>query len=297
MKYFLTMSLMGLALVFPHALLAQTTALTQATPPLPAPIQNLVNEGAQARYMGNDYGLDSWLTVKNGQEQYFYVMPGGKAFVMGVLFDDKGKLVTIDQLQKLRNSGDPIVDALADDAAALAAARAAAQNESQKPLSASDRMYSDIEGANWIPLGNPEAPIVYAFIDPQCPHCHAFIQDLRQRGALDQGLLQVRVVPVGFKPETQAQAAYLMAAPDPAARLLAHLDGDTQALPVKAEINSAGVARNVEIMQSWKMDATPFVVYRGRDGGLKIVRGNPKDMDGFLKDLPVAAATASPIAP
>lgn len=297
MKYFLMMLMMGSALLFAHPLQAQTPVPTQPTPPLPAPIQNLVNEGAQARYLGNDYGLESWLTVKNGQEQYFYVMPGGKAFVMGVLFDDKGKLVTIDQLQKLRNSGDPIVDALADDAAALAASRATAQDQAQKPLSASDRMYSDIEGANWIPLGKPDAPVVYAFIDPQCPHCHAFVQDLRQRGALDQGLLQIRVVPVGFKPETQAQAAYLMAAPDPAARLLAYLDGDAQALPVKPEISAAGVTRNVNIMQAWSMDATPFVVYKNRTGAMKIVRGKPQDMGAFLKDLPpqaIPAARASP---
>jgi hypothetical protein len=43
-------------------------------PELPKPIENLVNEGAQIRYLGRDYGVDAWITIKNGKEQYFYVV-------------------------------------------------------------------------------------------------------------------------------------------------------------------------------------------------------------------------------
>jgi len=74
----------------------------EALPELPAPIQTLVDEGAQIRFLGRDKGFDGWLTIKNGQEQYFYVRPDRSAFLMGVLFDDKGEMITVDQVQRWR---------------------------------------------------------------------------------------------------------------------------------------------------------------------------------------------------
>ena len=58
-------------------------------PELPAPVQTLVDEGAQVRFLGKDKGFNGWLTIKNGQEQYFYAKPDNSAFVMGLLFDEK----------------------------------------------------------------------------------------------------------------------------------------------------------------------------------------------------------------
>ncbi len=250
-------------------------------PDMPEPIRNLVAEGAQIRYLGRDYGFDSWITIKNGQEQYFYVLPDKSAFVMGLLFDPKGELVTVDQVQRLRSKGDDLLDALASEDLTL-------NRESEEEFefkSPSERLYYDIENSNWVPLGAPGAPVVYAFLDTQCPHCHAFVNDLREGGYLKGGKIQVRMIPVGFREETIAQAAYLMATPDPQGRFLRHLDGDEAALPAKSEINDQGVQRNLAIMQSWKFDATPMIVYRAKDGSVKIVRGRPKDIQSLIADI------------
>ena len=251
----------------------------ESIPEVPAPIQNLVNDGAQIRFLGKDYGVESWLTIKNGQEQYFYVLPGGEAFLMGVMFDKTGKLVTLDQVQRLRGDGsDTLLDTLTNSGAETAAAQT---NTDLK--SPSEQMYSDIQNANWIALGNPSAPIAYSFIDPRCPHCHNFIEDVRPD--IEAGRLQLRLVPVGFKDETRAQAAFLIAAPNPQERWFKHMDGDKTALPAKAEINQQGVQRNLAIMQSWEFTATPMVVYRGKDGTVKIIRGRPKNPKTMITDL------------
>jgi hypothetical protein len=38
-------------------------------------------------------------------------------------------------------------------------------------------------------------------------------------------------------------------------------------------------------MHAWKFDATPFVVYRGKNGSVKIMRGEPKDIVALISDL------------
>ena len=38
----------------------------------------------------------------------------------------------------------------------------------------SEQLYDNVTYGNWIALGNPSAPFIYTFIDPQCPpwpHC------------------------------------------------------------------------------------------------------------------------------
>lgn len=250
----------------------QGFAQDAAIPKVPEPIQNLVNEGAQIRYLGNDYGVEAWLTIKNGQEQYFYVLPGGEAMLMGVLFNNKGELVTLRQVAKIRGQEEELLDALTTN-----------DVESREFKTPAEQMYYDIESANWVVLGQPDAPVVYAFVDPQCGHCHAFVKSMKPE--IQAGRMQLRMVPVGFREETQAQAAFLLASPDPQTRWYDHLDGKEDALPAKSSINTQGVQRNLAVMQSWKFDATPMIVYRDKENRVKIVRGTPKDSAVFLADL------------
>lgn len=252
-------------------------------PDMPEPIAGLKEDGAQIRYLGREHGFDAWLTVKNGVEQYFYVPPGGTGFVMGVLFDNKGRVVTVDQVQRLQNEGDDLLDSLSS------ANDIMAQSQQKKPLkefqSPAERLFYDIENSNWVRAGYPSAPVIYTIIDPRCPHCHAMIQDMRSQGVIDRGAVQLRIIPVGFSDASEKQAAYLLASPDPQDHLFRHLDGDEAALPVRDQINVQGVRRNLSMMQAWKFDVTPMLFYRAADGTVKIVRGRPENLDALLKDL------------
>lgn len=277
-KYF------ALALAF--MIFAGPAMAQEKVPSLPDPIQNLVDEGAQIRYLGKDNGLDAWLTIKNGQEQYFYVLPDQSAFVMGILFDNTGKAVTVQQVQRLRAQGDTVLDTLAGESDFMPEPQAQpAKDASFEFKSPGEKLFTDIENSNWVPLGNKEAPVIYAFIDPQCPHCHAFVNDIRQGKYLEDGKVQVRLIPIGMKDESMAQAAFLLAAPDPQGTWFRHMDGDTAALPAKSEISQQGVQRNMAVMQSWKFNVTPIIVYRGQDGQVKIIRGRPKDPAALVADV------------
>jgi thiol:disulfide interchange protein DsbG len=266
----------------------------QKEPPLPAPVQTLVQQGGQVRYLGRQLGMDGWIAVRNGQVEYFYATPDGNALLMGMLFDKNGKLVTVRQVKELQEKSGGALSQFVDKPVK---ASPLANGPLAPPLSKfktpSEQLYDDVSYSNWIPLGSPEAPFIYAFIDPQCPHCHDMLLEMR-KAYIDKNLLQVRIVPIGFREETMLQAAYLLAAPDPQSTLFKHLEGDKTALPVTPNINIQGVQRNLAIMQSWHFDVTPIVLYRGADGRVKIVRGRVKDIPKLLADLPKNSADMTP---
>ena len=266
--------------------LSMAPAVAQnAIPELPAPLQNEVDNGAQIRFLGRDKGFDGWIMFKNGQEQYFYVSPDRSAFVMGMLFDDKGEMITVDQVQRLQNSEGEILDTLAGETLVTDGNSRTSGQEAFEFKTPSERLYHDIENSNWVPIGGGTgAPILYSFIDPQCPHCHRFIEDIRE-DYIEKDRVQLRMIPVGFREETRSQAAFLMATPNPEDRWFKHMDGDEAALPAKSELNQQGVQRNLSVMQSWKLNVTPMLVYRGKDGSVKIVRGKPQDPDSLIADI------------
>lgn len=264
------------------------------TPPLPAPIQNLVEQGAQVRYLGNRFGLDGWIAIQGGQEQYFYVTEGGEGFVMGLLFDKQGKMQTMRQVAALQKESGTALDPFASVPSAEgkeAASSAAPSTPAFK--TPAEQLFDDVSHSNWVPLGDPSAPVVYSFIDPLCPHCHDLVQDLR-KNYIDKGRVQLRMIPVGFKEGSMERAAFLLAVPEPQARWYRHLDGDPDALPVTPGINDQGVQRNMAIMQSWKFNVTPLTVYRARDGQVKIVEGRVRDPEALAADLPPPGTVKNP---
>lgn len=271
------------------ALPMAVSAQQKADPALPATLQNLAAKGAQVRYLGREKGLDGWITVMQGQEQYFYATPDGEAILMGLLFDKNGKMLTVRQVQNLQQGNDPtlenlIVEKTEQPAPTIENLQAEIARQADVKTSPSEKLFAAIEGANWVVLGNKDAPAIYAFIDPQCPHCHAFIQDIR-KDFLDAGQLQLRMIPVGFREDTKSQAAVLLASATPQDTWFRHMDGDATALPVSSTVNKQAVEMNMSVMQTWKLDATPMIVYRSAKGEVKIIRGRPKTPLDILADL------------
>jgi thiol:disulfide interchange protein DsbG len=273
-----------LILVLPLTAIA---ADTTSGPTLPAVLQNLAAKGAQIRYLGKEKGMNGWITVQNGQEQYFYATPDGEALLMGLLFDKTGKMITIRQVQNLQKGNDPTIESLLNQPAPKSDEDLSAlqkQIADAAKLPESQKLFNAVEKTNWIKLGDDKAPVVYAFLDPQCPHCAAFMKDVR-KNYIDAGKLQVRMIPVGFKDETKIQAALLLAAPNPQEVWYKHLDGDTKALPVASDVNTQAVEANLAVMQAWKLDATPILLYKTPKGEVKLIRGRPQSIGDLLVDL------------
>ena len=259
-----------------------------AMPAIPEALIPLEERGAQLRYLGTENGMDGWIAIYQGQEQYYYITPDKKAFVTGLMFAQDGRPITIDQVKDLQKQNG-VLDLLAQDKPEeqkiekLSDVKSVTDGLSVK--TPAERMFADIENSNWIKLGNDGAPFIYSFIDPQCPHCHEFMTDIRKK-YIDAGALQVRIIPVGFQEGSLAQASFLIGAPDAADRFYRHLDGDKDALPAKSEMSTQAVQKNMALMQAWKFNVTPLTVYRSASGEVKIIRGRAKDAAAMMADLP-----------
>jgi len=263
-------------------------ALAQnSVPTMPDALKVLEERGAQSRYLGKKHGLDGWITIFQGQEQYYYVTPDGAGFIMGLMFDKEGEMVTLQQVRELQKQGDgELLDFLAADKPRADINETVQKtNEAFEYKTPAERMFADVENSNWIGFGDAQAPVIYSFMDPQCGHCHNFMRDLKD-DVIGKGLVQVRMIPVGFREETLAQAAFLLAAPDAQARFYNHLDGDDKALPAKNTTSTQGIQKNLALMQTWKFNVTPMTIYRGKDGKVKIIRGRAGSMADILADLP-----------
>ncbi len=285
MKLFLSVLLLSFTVfVIPSTGWAQGNV-----PTMPEALKLLEERGAQSRYLGKKHGLDGWITIFQGQEQYYYVTPDGKGFVMGLLFDKEGEMVTLQQVRDLqKQGGGDILDFLAADKERPDLKTAVQKTDEVFDYkSPAERMFADIENSNWIQFGDAAAPVIYSFMDPQCSHCHSFMRDLKE-SYLDKGLIQVRMVPVGFREETLAQAAFLLATPDAQERFYNHLEGDEAALPIDSGTNTQGIQKNLALMQAWKFNVTPMTIYRGKDGKVKIIRGRAGNLPDILADLPAS---------
>lgn len=284
------LSLFALSFLLPLQAFAQTNAPTD----VPEALQPLADRGAQIRYLGTESGMDGWIAIYQGQEQYYYITPDKKAFVTGLMFGNDGRPVTIDQVRALQAKSGDVLDLLAEPAPGAAETAKAQQNpltsvaDNMAAKTPAERLFKDVQNSNWFVMGNPAAPEIYSFIDPQCPHCHEFMKDLKA-DYIDKGLIEVRLIPVGFLAGSLEQAAFLLASPDPATLFQRHLDGDKAALPAKSEVSTQAVQKNMALMQAWKFNVTPLTLYRGRDGKVKILRGNAKDMQTLIADLPTAS--------
>lgn len=270
----------------------------ESQPAIPAPIQNLVSDGAQLRYLGLEYGLNGWLILKNGEEQYFYSTPDGQGILMGILFNNKGDTVTLRQINALRKKEGPAIDKLAGYSEPIRPTETpntpaispdftnpeALLKAAVKPKS--EQLFEGVQNANWIKFGLDTAPAIYTFIDPECPHCHDLVQKIRKSGYLEEGLLQLRLIPVGVLSENSLiEASYLLASPTAQNDFYRHLDGEKDVLSSDKSINTQGVQRNIKLMQDWKLDVTPFTVYRARDGKVKVLQGVPEDIKTIITEL------------
>lgn len=281
MKKIVLLSMAFLSLS-PLQSLAQTD---KNLPPLPDALKTYVDQGAQIRYMGREKGFDGWMTVKQGVVEYYYVpAKNPSVFFRGLMFDGNGKALTIAQIDKLKNNSDETLNLMIGQTLDQEKDEEV-KNEQQGPKPLSEQLFENIESANWIGIGNPNAPHIYTFVDPRCKHCHRFTADLEN--SIKSGQIQMRIIPVGFIEDTSiAQSAFLLGSENAPQRWMEYVKGDVNQIPVTENLNTQGVESNNAIMLSWKLNSTPITVYRSaKDNKVKIVEGPASNIPSLIADL------------
>jgi thiol:disulfide interchange protein DsbG len=216
----------------------------------PAPVQALAARGIHIKgKMQAPPGFQGYAGEYRGRAMPVYLLPDGKHVLIGTVFDSQGNELTS---AALREATTPKLNA--------ATWRALGQ-------------------AAWIAEGarKPQR-VVYVFTDSECPYCHELWQKTQKY--LGDGKLQVRHIIVAvIAPSSAGRGAAILGAKDPVAALRAHeLAFGHSPIKVLATVPPAlheKLAGNERLMDSLGLSATPVIVYRNKEGQVKLVDGLP----------------------
>ena len=264
-------------------------------------LANMVRGGNRLFPLGVRSGLFGWLIVKDGQIQMIYLAPDGKSVLIGALFSDRGDDVTGPQIATLVKANKEVavlVNARQQKtvAAAMAPGGASSAAESTNlastiskmsvPGSLGDRLYQEMALASGVVVGHNDKAQIMMVIDPNCPHCQATWKEFRE--AVLANHLQIKLIPIGRgEPENERAAARLLKAANPLESWDKYVGGDKSVLAGEADPMAAiAVKTNAALVDRWNISYTPYLVYRNKEGVVKIVQGKPEQMATVLSDLP-----------
>lgn len=237
-----------------------------------AGLERYEKEGGKVEFLGNAYGLDAWMLVtKDGSPRYVYTTDQG-AMVMGALVGPDGDVLSGDMLKAYLKK--------------VEGGQGALPGADKTNQSKVERLYAEIEKANWVRVGDENAPYVYVFINVNCDHCRDYWKDLG--GAVKSGTIQIRLVPFGAVAANREGGAALLSVEDPAAAWKNYMDGKLEALG-KDKIKDGALEKidaNTALVKEWKIQGPPFTLYRKPDTGvLTALVGRPKNPMVVIADL------------
>lgn len=272
----------------------------------------------EVHYLGHSYGLDGWALKggEDGKTvQYVYTTPEG-GLVLGLLFGPEGEIETTSQIRRMlgKMKEDKLASVTSseknndkldttsnknakntdiDTSQSLKNYREARKKieekyketlknkksvKNKKSSKKSEKFYVETEKANWVALGNKNAPYIYIYMNPGCIHCKNYWNDIRN--AVDKGNLQVRLIPFGKVDINRHAGAALLSVVDPKAAWDAYVKGNEKALDRSFAKKSAykKIKKNTELFAKWGLPSSPFTVYHSPESGkIKIISGKPEN--------------------
>jgi hypothetical protein len=278
-------------------------------------LATLVKNGAKLFYMGERSGLYGWFIIKDNQIQMIYVTADKQTAIIGGMFTGEGDNVTGPQIETLANTNKEVNDLInnagkqqediskAGVPGGFAAVPGGTPSEAGQPLanklpsvslSPGERLLQDLQAAAGVTLGKNDQAELLVVMSPSCPHCKSTWKELRK--PVEEGKVQVRLIPVIkdelkgnkdiAKNEDVRAGAQLLKAANPLEAWNKYAEGDTSALAGEAEgLQVQAILSNSMLMDRWNIKSIPYMVYRAKDGRVKIVQGEPQRMAAILNDL------------
>lgn len=295
---------------------ASSPAASSATEPAKIPdtsnimfIQNMRKIGATIYYLGEELGLNGWFVVKDGQVQILYTTPDQRAVMIGALLSAEGANISQQQVMVLANNNPDIQKILKNSAAVTGQApkpqvgsthvEAPAQPVVQSPVQAqpqatssdevvppSQKFFEALNKSANVTFGKDTAAQLIMIMDVNCPHCHKTWTQLQP--LVDAGKLRVTMVPIAaLGPQSAVEAANWLAMKDTYDAWKKHVAGDDKifkaATPAADKVSS--IHANTELVQKWGVDQTPYVLYHGKNGRVRLIVGEPKSIDDIMSDI------------
>jgi len=268
-------------------------------------LRNILQPGTVVRYMGHEYGLKGYFITRGEEAQIVYITPDEQGFIIGSVFSGDGMPTTFLQLGRMKQAGfdvetyiNNMVDFssgrrvtpeiqrnLAEAAAAAGNAAGQAKAAAAPAMSPGEQLMQEVSNASWLAFGPPSAPMLSAFMDPNCPGCHEAF--LKLKPLADAGKIYLRIVPIGvMEQNSEADAVNILSASNPAEAWSAKIGGKATTPPAAPNPKAqAAVTANSEMFMRWNLPGTPYFVYRGADKQVKIILDMPKDLPALLTEI------------
>lgn len=141
--------------------------------------------------------------------------------------------------------------------------------------------------ARWVQEGR-QGPLIYVFMDPNCPYCHVLYNRLQP--FIRKGQVVVRFIPVGMlTPSSAGKAAAILESPDPQKALAKNekgFHGDRGAIaPVTPTPATEKMLRhNLYYFSVTDATGVPATMYKKRSGQVGVITGAPSH-DNLAKIL------------
>lgn len=253
-----------------------------------------------------------------------YLTPGGKSVIVGTAYDLSGVNVTQQQVSKLiagsmfgagassrdenvnansadtakasvlsaPSSGSAASSAVEESATPQATQKAAAvepvtKANQKKDMTAGEKVDALSKIAHFsVGAAGPDVPEVNIIVDPKCPHCHKFWDDVRLFVA--EGMLRLNVSMAAYKSdESVLLSLAILSSDDPAETFTQvmnnqyKLDQSPQVLP---EARQKILATHA-VMEDTDLVVSPVISFVDRSGQRNLLVGAPTDTTEFLMQI------------
>jgi hypothetical protein len=211
-----------------------------------------------------------------------WVAPGVESLFVGSSFDTNGRNVTQDEMLN-RGMAEPS----AQPQSFSANSRDGAPQTGTDNTKVASNMFNSLDKSASFVEGS-RGPLVYAFIDLNCPSCSEFWKSSRSVVASNRA--RIRWIPVSILASTsEGLAATLLSSPNPAQTLAEHesrVNGGIRPRNPSAAQN-ASLRANTELLNMLTdgQMATPILVNKSNTGQLSITRGLPESPEQFWAQL------------
>jgi protein-disulfide isomerase len=271
-------------------------------------LTNLVRSGAKLYYIGERSGLFGWFIAKEGQIQMVYVTGDGQTALVGGMFSGRGDNVSGAQIKALAEVNKDIaamlnesglqqdeisrVGAVPGGATSVPGDTAAQQvspgvaGVPAVAVSPGERLMQDLEAASGVTLGKNDKAEVKMVMDVNCHYCRATWREFRD--SVKQNKIQIKLVPIAndLKGDNARAAAMLLQVPNTYDAWDRYVNGEKAALDgTPTDIRLRAILANRDLAERWNIRTTPYLVYRGKDGRVKIVQGEPRRIVSILADI------------
>lgn len=250
-------------------------------------------------YLGHRFGIDAWLLSGPNVMQIVYIPPTSKgAILSGALVGEDGKEASSD-LTKTFMTEYPeraqeiltTVNQKTETGPVKEVGTETAKPEEKPavktaPTTPSEILWQKMEQGGRISFNDDtSATELYAILDPSQPETKVLWTSLLP--LIKDKKIKLHVLPLGLTTaDSILEIASVLGSNDAQNAWLSLMKGTSSVTNPTPETNGVlGMKANVDLAQSIGLRELPFLVYRGENGKIRIVKGMPKDWKIFEKEL------------